>query len=104
MPEMSFSLSRYDGPAVVNGVRFTEVHLREHADSVGDGVLKGWEGTAEVARSEAPEVHPDWALPGPVAVQLPEGGSGNAYIHGMTLTDNRYWEVNLSGTGPSPMA
>lgn len=104
MPEITFSLSRYDGPASVNGVQFAEVHLSEHAESDGDGVLKGWEGTAEVARSEAPEVHPDWALSGPVEVGLPGGGTGNAYIHGMTLTDGRYWKVDLSGAGPSPMA
>jgi hypothetical protein len=104
MPEISFSLSRYDGPAVVNGVQFAEVHLSEHADSDGDGILKSWDGTAEVARSEAPEVSPDWATSGPVEVRIPEGGSGNAYIHGMTLTDGRYWKVELSGAGPSPMA
>ncbi|MFF7452107.1 MULTISPECIES: hypothetical protein [unclassified Streptomyces] len=103
MPEISFDLHRYDGPATVNGVQFAEVHLSEHADSDGDGVLKGWEGTAEVARSEAPDVTPDWALTS-VQVRLPEGGTGTAYIHGMTLTDGRYWKLELCGSGPSPMA
>lgn len=103
MPEISFSISWYDGHATVNGVQFAEVHLWEHADSEGDGVLKGWQGTAEVARSNAPDVTPDWALTS-VEVRLPEGGAGTAYIHGMTLTDGRYWKLELSGAGPSPMA
>ncbi|MCI4143049.1 hypothetical protein [Streptomyces sp. MMS20-AI2-20] len=103
MPDLTFSLSRYDGPATVNGVPFAEVHLIEHAHTEGDGLLKSWEGTAEVARREAPGVSPDWALD-VVQVQLPGGGEGTAYVHNMTLTDGRYWKLDLSGRGPSPMA
>lgn len=103
MPEISNSISRYDGPASVNGVDFAEVHLSEHAEPEGDGFLKSWEGTVEVARGEAPEVSPDWATSGPVEVRLPDGRTGNAYIH-MMLTDGRYSEVTLVGAGPSPMA
>lgn len=109
MTQISFDLHRYDGPASVNGVDFARVRLAESAEQHGEGVLKSWEGTAEVSRSRAPEVSPDWASAGPVEVRLPEGGTGTAYITGMTLSDNNEvgietWTLDLAGKGPSPMA
>lgn len=104
MAQHEFSLSRYDGPATVRGVEFARVRLSEHADTEQGAIRKGWEGTAEVTASAAPEVGPGWAATEEtVQVRLPEGGTGNAHIRGMTLTDGRYWEVELLGTGPSPM-
>ncbi|MBW5420278.1 hypothetical protein GKQ77_01665 [Streptomyces sp. BG9H] len=105
MSQITFSLSRYDGPAVIGGIRFAQASLREQADQEGDGVIKSWEGTASVARSEASEVTPEWLeRPGPVKVGLPEGGTGTAHITGAALIDDRLWELDLVGAGPSPMA
>lgn len=105
MPEISFSLSRYDGPATVGGIHFSKVHLVESAEAGDSTVTRSWEGTAEVAKSEAPEVAPEWAFaPGPVPVRLPEGGVGSAYITDLTLTNGRFWSVELVGKGPAPMA
>lgn len=102
---MTFSLSRYDGPATIHGVEFTEVHLVESAESGDHTVVKSWEGTAEVAMSEAPEVSPEWAtVPDQVDVRLPEGGTGTAYITNFALIDGRFWKVELLGKGASPMA
>ncbi|MEU0332222.1 hypothetical protein [Streptomyces sp. NPDC006193] len=107
MTQISFDLHRYDGPASVNGVAFARVRLSESAERHGEGVLKSWEGTAEVSRSTAPEVTADWASAGPVEVRLPEGGTGAAYITGMTLSGNAVgietWTLDLTGKGPSPM-
>lgn len=104
MPEITFDLYRYDGHASVNGVDFARVHLSEHADSDGGKIRRGWQGTAQVGRRAAPAVTPEWAsIQGPVEVRLPEGGTGRAFIQGLTLTDGLFWEVELLGVGPSPM-
>ena len=104
MSQITFSLSQYDGPATIDGIRFTRVSLGEHADQAGIEIRKGWEGTAGVAKSEAPEVTPEWLQrPGTVQVALPEGGTGAACITGIALIDNRFWEIDLCGVGPSPM-
>lgn len=102
---MTFSLSRYDGPATVHGVEFAEVHLVESAEPGEHTVVKSWEGTAEVAKREAPEVSLDWATtPDQVEIRLPEGGTGTAFIMNLTLIDGRFWKVDLLGRGASPMA
>ncbi|MFE0727939.1 hypothetical protein ACFW2X_06745 [Streptomyces antibioticus] len=107
MTQISFDLHSYDGPALINGVGFARVRLAESAEQHGPGMVKYWEGTGEVARSAAPDVTPDWAF-GPVEVRLPDGGTGTAFISGMTLSANRLgaetWALDLRGKGPSPMA
>lgn len=107
MTQISFDLHSHDGPASLNGTAFARVRLSEGAEQNGDGILKYWEGTAEVSRSAAPGVSPDWAT-GPVEVCLPEGGTGTAYITGMALSDDNEfgietWTIGLTGKGPSPM-
>jgi hypothetical protein len=105
MPETTFNLYSYDGPAFVNGVQFGEVHLRESADSDGGTIRKSWEGEGVVSTSDAPEVSPAWAdIEGPIEVRLPAGGTGLAHLTAMALTDGRMWSVELVGEGPSPMA
>ncbi|MEU6342210.1 hypothetical protein ABZ883_14860 [Streptomyces sp. NPDC046977] len=104
MSAIEISLSRYDGPAMINGVEFARVRIGEHAEG-GDGwVVRSWDGAAKAARSEVPAVNSDWALlPGPVEVRVPEVGTGRAYIQSVTL-DGSLWEIELTGEGPSPMA
>ncbi|MEU4091832.1 hypothetical protein [Streptomyces sp. NPDC026673] len=105
MSETSLSLSRYDGPARIGGIDFAEVHLSEHAGTESGESRMGWEGTAEVTRSEAPGIGPEWAVkPGPLEVRLPHGGVGSANIRSLSLTDGTFWVVELLGVGPSPMA
>lgn len=106
MPDLTFSLSRYDGPATINSVEFPKTRLVEHADLDNGAIRKQWEGEAEVLRSEAPRVSPQWAdIEGPVEIRLPGGEVVWAHIVGMTLTDNNdlgieVWRLELVGVGP----
>lgn len=108
MPDTTFNLHWYEGPAHINGVEFTNVHVSEHADSDGPGVIKSWEGTASVPKRSAPTITAAWleeAMQQPVEVRLEGDAVGRAYITGAALhNDNgrERWSVDFTGTGPSP--
>ena len=115
MPETTFSLRHYDGPATINGVEFTAVRINEHASSEGGRIRKGWDGVATVPRSDAPTITPEWMdataredvinvrLPG--SSQRPDGYTGRARPTNATYVDDdgfRYWRISFAGIGPSP--
>ncbi|HVK16332.1 MAG TPA: hypothetical protein VM533_05240 [Fimbriiglobus sp.] len=109
MSKTTFSLHSHDGPAQINGVDFTAVHISEHADSEGIVILKGWEGTATVLVKDAPAITPEWsedAVRKPVEVRLPEGGTGQALLTDVFYIDDglEYWRISFTGVGPSPWA
>jgi hypothetical protein len=105
-------LHSYHGPAQINGIDFTDVHVSEHADSEGIVIHMGWEGAATVSRKSAPAINPGWVTAllesmQPVEVRLPEIGTGRAYLTDATLTHDgvlEYWQIEFTGSGPSPWA
>ncbi|MEU5742018.1 hypothetical protein ABZ784_29005 [Streptomyces tendae] len=109
MPETTFSLHSYRGPAQINGVDFAHVTISEHADSGVDTVIKGWEGSAKVSKTDAPTITPEWmentARKTVIEVQLPDGGTGQAYPTGAAHVQDgslEYWTIDFTGIGPSP--
>ncbi|MEU9002993.1 hypothetical protein [Streptomyces sp. NPDC048551] len=103
----TFKLHSYDGPATVGGVGIPRARFWEGAEYGTEGVIRWWEGRVKCSRSDAPDLTPAWAAATAdsiVEVVLPAVGQGSAYATAVTLTDGYRWEVELRGTGPSPMA
>lgn len=104
----TFELHRYDGPATVAGIDFPRVQLWEGAESGTQGVpvIRWWEGGIKCSRLDVPDLTPTAAAAmteGTVDVVVPNVGEGRAYVAQVTLTDQYLWEVELRGTGPSPL-
>jgi hypothetical protein len=88
----------YDGSAVINGVDWPSVSLREHRD----GGLRSWDGTARMSPSQAPDgFAPDLSSRDAETVELPDGRHGKALITNIHF-DGSVWRLELTGTGPAP--
>ncbi|MFB7399772.1 hypothetical protein ACFCZR_06330 [Streptomyces rubiginosohelvolus] len=88
----------YRGPALLDGIEFPDVRLREERD----GGLRSWEGETSFPASAPPSgFSPDLAHAGTVAVRLPDGREGNALVTNLSF-DGASWSLSLQGTGPAP--
>lgn len=87
----------YDGPAVIDGMEFPSVSLREQRD----GGLRSWSGAATLTVSQAPGFAPDLSHQDAVPVELPDGRHGKALVTNIHFNGS-VWRLELTGTGPTP--
>lgn len=104
----TFTLHSYDGPASIGGIDFPRARFWEGAESGTEEVpvIRWWEGNVLCSRGDVPGLTPEWVASAGgdvVAVVLPDIGQGQVYVTAVTLTNGHLWEVQLRGTGPSPM-
>jgi hypothetical protein len=96
---MSTERFSYSGPAVIDGVTYPSVLLTENPLERG---LRSWGGSVSFAQENAPKgFTPDLGSGAPVAVDLPDGRSGQVFVANVNF-DGRDWTLELLGTGPTP--
>lgn len=99
---MDVLLRCYDGPVLLDGVRFESARVAEHAAGEDGGVGRWWEVTASAAAVEVPDVSLDWAAR-TLRVEVPGAGSGRAGTVELGLVGRSLWTLELRGIGPSPL-
>jgi len=96
---VSSSVFAYQGPAVIGGVDFAEVALRERRDPFRTH-LWTWEGTAVLPLAAWPP--PLFGMPDAptLTLELPDGRTGE--VCGSVRFDEGRWILEIMGEGPAP--
>lgn len=96
---MNDTLLSYQGPAVIGGVAFNEVSLRERRDPFRS-LLWSWEGTAALPHAAWPP--PLFGMPATptLELELPDGRTGE--VCGSVRCDGGRWILEIVGEGPVP--
>lgn len=90
----------YEGPAVIGGVHFKSVSLREVQPTIPCDE-RTWKGTAIVPLTAAP---PLFGMPNTptLELELPDGRKG--HVCAGADFDGEKWVLDLHGEGPLPAA
>lgn len=102
---IELTLLSYEGPGSIAGIPLEVVKVSEHAEGMGESVIRRWwEVSAEAAREDVPkQVVMRAAAEGSCLVEVPGKGEGLAEVLSVALDGHR-WQIELRGSGRAPLA